>query len=130
MTGIMCALAGGSGIYSGFATVTVGQYVDVSFTVWGYSSGLAGSVSPATWAGTGATIEQLGWFDAGVDFVALRVDAGFPNEGWTTMTVDGVPFTRVSASYATDSTYTIWNWITASNPFGTTIGATKAVTWS
>jgi len=130
MTGITCALAGSGGsIYTGSATVTVGQYVDASFTIWGYANVLAGSVTPTTWANTGGFIGQLCWFDAGVDFVTFKVNAVFPNEGWTTMTIGGVPFTRASASYSNDGTDTTWTWITT-NPFGTTIGATRAIIWS
>ena len=133
MTGITCALAGASGsIYQGSATVTVGQRVDASYTIWGYANVLAGSVAPATWANTGATFEQLCWFDAAgdVNFVTINVNGIFPNEGWTTMTVGGVPFLRTAASYSTDATRTTWNWIYVPNPYGTTIGATKVVTWS
>ena len=130
MTGILCALAGSGGSpYTGSATVTVGRYVDASFTLWGLLSGVAGSVTPTTWASTGATFGQLCWFDAGVDFVSFLVNGVFPNEGWTTMTVGGVPFTRASANYSVD-TNTTWTWFTASNPFGTTIGATRAIIWS
>jgi len=130
MTGITCALAGASGsIYAGSATVTVGQYIDASYTIWGYANALAGSVVPATWANTGANFTQLCWFDAGVDFVTLKIIGVFPNEGWTTMSVGGVPFTRASANYSNDGTNSTWTWI-AANPFGTTIGATRAVIWS
>jgi hypothetical protein len=130
MTGITCALAGSGGsIYSGSATVTVGQYVDVSFTIWGYANVLAGSVTPATWGGTGGNFLQLCWFDAGVDFVSFKVNGVFPNEGWTTMTIGGVPFTRASGSYSNDGVDTTWTWITT-NPFGTTVSATRAIVWS
>lgn len=131
MTGITCALAGsGASKYTGSATVTVGQYVDASFTIWGYANALAGSITPATWASTGGNFLQVCWFDAGVDFVTLLVGGVFPNEGWTTMDVGGVPFTRASGSYSNDGTNTTWTWLTASNPYGTTIGATRVVVWS
>lgn len=131
MTGVTCALAGASGnIYQGSATVTVGQYVDPSFTIWGFVGFLAGSVTPTTWANTGANFTQLCWYDSGVDFVIIQVSGTSPNEGWETMTVGGVPFTRASASYSADGTNTSWTWLTASNPYGTSVGATKAIIWS
>ncbi len=135
MTGVMCALAGSGGVaYTGSATVTVGQYVEPSglFTTWGFSGALAGSVTPTTWAGTGGNFVQLNWFDSANDFVSFVVVGVFPNEGWTTMTVGGVPFTRTSANYSNDGTNTQWLWITPSppNPYGYTVGATRAVVWS
>lgn len=133
MTGITCALAGSGGVvYTGSATVTVGQYIEPSFlfTTWGYSGVLAGSVTPAKWAGTGANFLQLNWYDSSTDFVAFVVQGVFPNEGWATMTVGGVPFTRASANYSNDGTNTQWIWITPSNPYGYTVGATRTVVWS
>lgn len=131
MTGITCALAGSGGSrYTGSATVTVGRYVDPSFTIWGYASALAGSVTPTTWGSTGGNFSQLCYFDASVDFVSFVVNGVFPNEGWETMTVGGVPFTRTSANYSTNGTNTVWNWFSFSNPYGTTIGATREVVWS
>jgi len=133
MTGIMCALAGSGGSpYTGSATVTVGSYTDpsVPYTYWGFTTALGGSVAPATWASTGANFTQLAWFDASVDFVSFVVAGVFPNEGWETMTVGGVPFTRTSANYSTNGTNTVWNWFSFSNPYGTTIGATREVVWS
>jgi hypothetical protein len=132
MTGITCALAGSGGsIYVGSTTVTVGSYTDPgSFTIYGYVDFLAGNATPTKWAGTGGNFVQLCWYDSGVDFVAFAVEGVFPNEGWTTMTVGGVPFTRTSGNYSTNGTSTTWTWLTASNPYGTTIGATRAITWS
>jgi hypothetical protein len=131
MTGIMCSLVGSGGSpYNGSATVTVDQYVDPSYTIWGFVRFLTGSATPTTWANTGANFTQLCWYDSGVDFVIIQVSGTFPNEGWETMTVGGVPFTRASASYSADGINTSWTWLTASNPYGTTIGATKVVTWS
>jgi hypothetical protein len=132
MTGITCALASSGGSkYTGSATVTVGLFVLDDVTFWGYASDLAGSVTPATWASTGANFLQLGWLDIGDKYVTFIVDGVFPNEGWTTLTIGGVSFDRTAASYATDST-TEWIWSSPppANPFGTTTGATRALVWS
>jgi hypothetical protein len=132
MTGITCALAGSGGVtYTGSTTVTVGSYTDPgSFTIYGYAGVLAGNATPTKWAGTGGDFVQLCWFDSSTDFIAFVVEGVFPNEGWATMTVAGVPFTRTSANYSTNGTNTTWTWFTASNPYGYSIGATKAVVWS
>jgi hypothetical protein len=134
MTGITCALAGGGGvIYTGSATVTVGQYTEPTFgfVTWGYTGVLAGSVTPATWAGTGFPILQLNWFDTTNDFVAFVVSGNAPNSGWETMTVGGVPFSRASANYGYDgNTSWLWNVPTPANPFGFSVGATRLVVWS
>jgi hypothetical protein len=56
------------------------------------------------------------------------------NSGWTNMNVAGVNFTRSSAAFVTvvDAAVgiTSWSWTTSSNPFGTTVGATKLVTFT
>ena len=56
------------------------------------------------------------------------------NSGWTTMNVAGVNFTRSSATFSNIDNASIgatsWSWTTSSNPFGTTVGATKVVTFT
>ena len=46
------------------------------------------------------------------------------------MDVAGGVLNRASASYTNSGTETYWIWFGASNSFGTTVGATKVVTWS
>ena len=135
MTGVSCAMAGGLR-FNGSATVTVGYYNNSggAFENYGYTSGLAGSVTPSTWSTTGRTFTQLTWTSdysgSGVDFVAFVVQGAFPNSGWTTLSIGGIDFTRSSASYSLDAVTTSWFWFTSSNPYGYTVGATKALVWS
>ena len=69
---------------------------------------------------------------SGVQYnVTFYVDGYAPNAGWTTLTIAGYTYQRADASYSYDGTQTSWSWATTStNPFGTTVGATKAVSWS
>ena len=137
MTGIICALAGGGTSYAGSATVTVGTYYDpnpsFSFRYWGYEAGFIGSVSPSTWSGTGFTIRDLKYvevYTTPTQWINFQVVGSAPNSGWTTMTVDGTTLNRVDATYDNNGTNTTWTWFGASNSFGTTVGATKVVTWA
>lgn len=134
MTGIMCAMAGSGGsIYTGTANVTVGTEVIGSGTDYGKTPN-QGSIVPTTWASTGLSVYQLDWrtvTSPTLQYVTFRVSGAVPNNGWNTLEIAGVSFSRSAASYATDgASYTYWTWNTASNPFGTTVGATKAIVWS
>lgn len=138
MTGIMCALAGGGGVvYAGTATVTVGMYYDpdpsFSFRFWGFTPGVMGSVTPSTWSGTGFSINDLKYvevYTTPTQWINFQVVGSAPNSGWTTMTVNGTTLNRVDATYDNNGTNTTWTWFGASNSFGTTVGATKVVTWA
>jgi hypothetical protein len=135
MTGVLCVLSGASGgsDYAGSAVVTTDVYNNDGDTLRGFAKYIMGSVSPTTWANTGRSLAGLYHYiytnieSTGVSF---GVYGSVPNSGWTTMTVNGVVFTRASASYYTDGYITQWQWPGASNPFGTTIGATRTVVWS
>lgn len=116
-------------------TVTVGTYYDgtayIPTTSWGYGQSPAyGSVSDGTLGVAGNnTIELLAWNN--LNFLTLRVAGAANNSGWTTMTVNGTAFSRASASFfANGTTSTAWQWSTTTNPFGTTVGATKAVVFT
>lgn len=141
MTGVIAALAGSGGVvdYTGSATVTVGYYnisgPGVNVDYWGYlATAPAGSVTPSTWASSGLTFRTLDFLDnnAGTKLVVFAVDGYAPNSGWTTLNIAGTNFSRSSGSYGYDSgnNYTQWFWTSATNPYGTTVGATKALTWS
>ena len=138
MTGVICALAGAGGsVYAGSTTVTVGFYYDpnpsFSFAFYGFGGAPGGAVSPSTWGGTGFPITDLKYvevYTTPTQWINFQVLGSAPNSGWTTMTVDGATLNRVNASYSNDGTYTTWTWFGASNSFGTTIGATKVVTWA
>nr|BAR33245.1 hypothetical protein [uncultured Mediterranean phage uvMED] len=85
---------------------------------------------------SGASISSLYWFEtlyswtSDVKKVTFQVPGTFSNNGWTTMSVAGTNFARTSASFSSSFGFTRWEWSTASNPFGTTVGATKTVTWT
>ena len=137
MTGVIAVLAGARGNpYIGSAVVTVGKQVLSNSTNYGYNGGGSGSISPSTWGSTGFTFSYLNFTDYTVSptntWIELFVAGYAPNSGWDTMTIAGTVLNRSSAAiYTTNgSTYTSWVWSPATNLFGTTIGATKAVTWA
>jgi hypothetical protein len=133
MTGIMCAMAGSGGVrYAGSATVTVGFYFDGTYSNYGYINILGsppGSISPANWVNSGLPFYFLYWSSFG--FVTFQVTGLAPNSGWDTMNIAGTNYSRSAANYSNNGTETAWTWPDVpSNPFGTTTGATRAVSWS
>lgn len=141
MSGVLCATLGGFPNCLGSATVTVGfltlgtppNHIDF----WGFPNlgATPGSVSPATWADTGLTIIDFDYrhdYQFGYQRVVFIVNGYAPNAGWTTLTINGISYSRSTAVYGYNGTESSWGWDASStgNPFGTTIGATKAVTWS
>ena len=126
MGGIICAPVGGRvpTSYLGNAVVTVGTYV----SLYGFLAGLGGSILPQTWALSGLPIRFL--YSSGTSFVNFEVRGVAPNSGWTTLTIGSETYQRADASYSV-GTETTWQWTSVPNdPFGTTIGATRAITWS
>ena len=129
MSGILCAPIGGRGpvSYLGSAVVTVGYHAPVN--AYGFISTLGGSILPQTWASSGLPVRFL-YYSFSPDFVLFEVRGVAPNSGWTTLTIGSESYQRVDASYSVGAN-TTWNWSTGStNPFGTTVGATRAITWS
>lgn len=119
-------------------TVTVGLY---SITVYGntsntrgFSAGLTGSISDGTCNfKSGATIEYLAYSDQNGNTakqVQFRLNGNHSNSGFTTMSVAGTNYARTSASYVYTGGKSYWTWSSSTNPFGTTSGATKVVTFS
>lgn len=135
MTGVIAVLAGSASLYTGSATVTVG-YLDNGSNAfyYGYASNISmGSIAPATWAGSNLPFYILQYINAygfGTTSVQFSVTGNTPNSGWETMDIAGTTYSRSAASYSYNGSTTTWIWNAPSNPFGTTIGATKAVTWS
>lgn len=134
MTGIMCALAGSGGggsIYAGTATVTVGFVSAGGFSSYGKGVG-QGSIDPTTWANSGLTVSQLkDVYSSGVPvWLDFTVAGSAPNSGWETLTVGGVTIYRVDGSYTNNGSTTTWIFNGAPTVFGTTVGATKVVTWA
>lgn len=110
-------------------TVTVGTYFDGTYTHYGYESGVPyGSISPTTWPIDGGTIYALYWIN--INVLGFSLVGSHANSGWTNMNVAGTLVNRASASYNNSGYYTTWTWSGTANPFGTTVGATKLVTWS
>lgn len=137
MTGITCALVGSGGsLYSGAATVTVGYYNGGSFDVYGFNSGVMGSISPTTWASTGLPFHYVSWWNnpSAYTLISFAVTGTAPNSDWETININGTPFSRSAASYSVSGGRTTWDWLggigAIPNPFGTVVGATKAVVWS
>lgn len=110
-------------------TVTVGHYISFGFDVYGYSSSI-GSISDGTCNfKNNASIRQL-TYTSGSPALYFMVN-GSGNSGFTTMTVDNTNFARTNASFTQYSNFVFWQWSNVStNPFGTTVGATKTVTWT
>lgn len=118
-------------------TVTVGykaadQYVPAlyGFDNWLWMKGSCSDGTSNIYSGGG--IVSLNWSGSGnMQFGMAGTRA---NSGWTTMTVNGVNFPRAYGTYSTSgsgsSARTFWNWSTSTNSYGTTVGATKTVTWS
>ena len=95
----------------------------------------AGSVSDSTvdFLG-GATVRGLFYrtFLSGKLFI---VEGNFPNSGFTEMNIAGTSYLRTDASHSYDATLnqTLWIWTTLIdnfNPYGTSVGATKLVTFT
>jgi hypothetical protein len=109
-------------------TVTVGALYSKFGSNFGYYSGSYGSISDGTFNPKGgATIIELDYSDFG--FVAFTLNGTQTNAGWTTMNIAGTTYSRASATFSSGGT-TSWTWGSATNPFGTTVGATKVVTFT
>jgi hypothetical protein len=124
MSGVgMMLLAGDGGLgpYSG--NLTVGYWLTGgSVDNYGFSGALGGSIAPTAW-GTN-TINGIFWRMTQVVTLSVLNTVVSPN--WTTLVIGGVSFTRASATFNGTTQWT-WSSIT-SNPFGTTVGAVKAIT--
>lgn len=118
-------------------TVTVGNFDDgLTISLWGYGGVLAGSINDGTSnIYSGASISGLYWSSNAtappfpLNAVWFTVGSLVSNSGWTTMSINGSNFNRSSANYTQTDTSTSWQWATDTNPFGTTPGATRTVTW-
>lgn len=123
MTGITCAVAG-SGSYIASTTVTVGTRSSGGTTFYGYDA-IMGSVNPSNW--NGLIIVDINWNST--NELLFRVEGKVPDAGWQTMTIGSTVYNRVDAAYYYSAPNTLWIWSGVSNPFGTSVGATRKVTW-
>ena len=124
MSGVgMMLLAGDGGLgpYSG--NVTVGYWLSgPSLDNYGFRTSLGGSIAPTAW-GTN-TINGIWWVQTNIVTLSVVNTVASPN--WTTLVINGVSFTRASATF---NGTTQWQWSSiATNPFGTIVGAIKAIT--
>ena len=119
-------------------TVTVGNLSFVlygtMFNNHGFTSGSMGAISDGTCNfKSGATITDLSYDDLNgntAKAVVFKLSGTHANSGFTTMSLAGTNYARTSATFSTVSNVTSWVWTTTTNPFGTTAGATKVVTFS
>jgi hypothetical protein len=114
-------------------TVTVGYLPGNSYfaTSYGYNSFFSyGSISDGTLNPLqNKPIINLTWNDTNT--VILSVSSYYYNSGFTTMNIAGTSFNRTSATYVGSSSGSNWQWANSTtNPFGTTVGATKTVVFT
>lgn len=111
-------------------TVTVGTSIVKSITRYGFvQSSSTGSISDGTFnPKSGATILAFYWQNNNT--VTFQLSGVYTNDGWTTVDIAGTSFSRSAATFS-NSTNTTWTWSSvATNPFGTTNGATKVCTFT
>ncbi|WP_299078812.1 right-handed parallel beta-helix repeat-containing protein [uncultured Paraglaciecola sp.] len=116
------------------ATLTTGSYTIPSVvTNYGYDVDLAyGSLDPLTEEFTYGTVTvgHLGWNTAD-NGVVLEITTGRQgtNSGWYSFAVDGVVYLREDATFYELGDRYQWVWPIGTNPFGTTDGIEKDITW-
>ena len=112
-------------------TVTVGSYTFKSFEQYGYSAGVYGSISDGTFGLiSDAVISNLSWNNAthGLNFTLV---GNRSNSGWSSVIINGITFNRSGGSYSYDGDSDTTSWsIAGANPFGTTVGATRAAVFT
>jgi len=110
-------------------TVIIGSRNDFGYISTGYrgTSSTTGSITDGTSnVYSGAAINDI-YHQSLVNKLYFRLAGSRANSGWTTMKINGISFTRASASYSSSST-TTWQWSSVtSQPFGSS--GTRAVTW-
>jgi len=107
------------------STMTVGNQAIAKIQNYGFATGFYsyGSLSDTTIDTFGnRTINSFSWNSTNT--LVLNISNG-PNSGWTSIKVNNTTFNRTAASYGNGA----WTWSSASNPFGTTVGATKTITF-
>ena len=110
-------------------TVVIGSRNDYGYVSTGYKS--TGSGTGSITDGTsnvysGAAINDI-YHISTLNRLYFTLAGVRANSGWTTMKINGISFTRASASFTTSST-TTWYWASiTSHPFGSS--GTRAVTW-
>lgn len=112
-------------------TVTVGSGAVFGLTAYGYTRYIytVGNISDNTVDFlSGATLLSLYYQYPNVVFT---VSGLFSNTGFSSMDIAGTSLNRTDATFSNPQGLTNWRWDTGfTNPFGTTSGATKLVTFS
>ncbi len=117
--------------------ITVGIILSGWYYMSGYSTYQylsAGSISDTSSSlFSGAAIKGIYYSldDYANSALVFAVTGNRPNSNWETMHVNGMTFTRTSASYSYNSSdqTTVWLWSPGTNPFGETAGVQHEVTW-
>ena len=133
MSGAIFAViaASGSAPILDTQTVTVSVFNPSGFGLaYGFVTGI-GSIADGTFNPKGgATITALYCDTAfGGNAVVFSLGSSQTNDGWNAVNIAGVTYDRASASY-TPGSPTSWTWSSATNPFGTTGGATVVATFT
>jgi len=111
-------------------TVTVGAYNNIAYG-WDNYSFFIGAISDGTCNfKNGANIRRVTWYAFNPSKLMFIVSGQHDNNEFTTMSISGQNFSRTDASYTAGSNVTSWEWTGVANPFGTTVGTTKTVTWT
>lgn len=119
-------------------TVTVGYIAGSAYTppTYGYvnlGSGGTGSVSDGTCNfKSGAAYRRLQFTGVSTGTLLFGLSGSHANSGWTTMTIGSTSYSRSSATFQQfGTTEARWTWTSqTSNPYGTTTGATRTVTFT
>ena len=105
-----------------------------NFYFQGYRSGIYGSISDGTFNGkSGATITDF--YSSHVystDRLFFIISGVYSNAGFTALNLNGVNYSRSSATFTTGSNYSKWMWDSVGgNPFGLTSGTvTRTATFT
>ena len=112
-------------------TVVIGSrnnfgYISTGYRGSGYST--TGSITDGTSnVYSGAAINDI-YHISTLNRLYFTLAGVRANSGWTTMKINGISFTRASASYSGTNRSTTWYWSSvSSHPFGSS--GTRAVTW-
>ena len=111
-------------------TVVIGSRNDYGYISTGYrsTSSATGSVTDGTSnLYSGATVRDI-YHISTLNRLYFSVLGSLSNSGWTTMKINGISFTRASASFTVTGGNTTWYWASiSSHPFGSS--GTRAVNW-
>ena len=120
-------------------------YSSSSVSVYGFGGTPFGSITnPDVSIADESTVYEVYWYEAipyysgsSVYYISLNLKSRedlsiiYDNAGWTTMTIGSYSYNRADATFASSAGSASWGWTTTStNPFGTTVGATKTVSWA